>query len=210
MRVNSFLKDIQKVPELPDISNLQFHPIIDLPSKVFVQDFTKGNNLQHIDNTYTIGRYNEKRPNMYKGELFEKDGRYIHMGIDIGAPVGTKVSSFWDGDVLSFRYNSYEFDYGYTIIIEHTFNNQSIYALYGHLSESSIQNKKIGQKISSGETIAHVGNESENGGWPPHIHFQLSLIKPKKCDLPGVVSQEDHEIALRAFPDPRLVLGPLY
>ena len=210
MQVNSFLKDIQKVPELPDLSNLPFHPIIDLPSKVFVQDFTKGNNLQNIDNAYTIGRYNEERPNMYKGDLFERAGRYIHMGIDIGAPVGTKVRSFWDGGVLSFRYNSHEFDYGYTIIIEHTFNNQSIYALYGHLSESSLQNKKVGQRISSGETIAHIGNESENGGWPPHIHFQLSLIKPKKCDLPGVVSQEDHEIALRAFPDPRLVLGPLY
>ena len=42
------------------------------------------------------------------------------------------------------------------------------------------------------------------------LNLKKFLIKPKKCDLPGVVSQEDHEIALRAFPDPRLVLGPLY
>ena len=40
-------------------------------------------------------------------------------------------------------------------------------------------------------------------------HFQLSLVEPKNCDLPGVVSEIDHEIALMVFPDPRLVLGRL-
>ena len=55
-----------------------------------------------------------------------------------------------------------------------------------------------------------MGKKEENGGWPPHVHFQLSLVEPKNCDLPGVVSQKDHDIALKLFPDPRLVLGNLY
>ena len=58
--------------------------------------------------------------------------------------------------------------------------------------------------------MATVGNNTENGGWPPHVHFQLSLIEPKTCDLPGVVSEKNHEMALKIFPDPRLVLGNLY
>ena len=66
------------------------------------------------------------------------------------------------------------------------------------------------QKIYSGEILAYVGNEKENGGWPPHVHFQLSLIKPEECNLPGVVSDEHHNLALKVFPDPRLVLGKIY
>ena len=73
-----------------------------------------------------------------------------------------------------------------------------------------MKDKKIGQKIYSGEVIAHLGSEEENGGWPSHVHFQLSLIEPKICDLPGVVSESDHNVAVKVFPDPRIVLGNIY
>ena len=209
MKVNSFFKNFKKPPELPDLSNLSFQNIIDLPDKVYVHDFSIPN-VSNKSHTYSIGKYNEKRPNMYKGNLFEKWQRYIHMGIDIGAPIGTPVKSFFEGEIFSFKYNDLEFDYGYTIITRHRIKNQNIYALYGHLSKDSILDKKIGLKLQTGETIGYLGSEKENGGWPPHVHFQLSLVEPKNCDLPGVVSEIDHEIALMVFPDPRLVLGRLY
>ena len=132
------------------------------------------------------------------------------MGIDIGAPSGTNVKSFYEGEIFLLKNNHLKLDYGYTIITKHKFSNNYIFALYGHLSKASILNKKIGQKIHIGEEIATIGDFTENGGWPPHVHFQLSLIEPKNCDLPGVVSEKDHDIALKIFPDPRLVLGNLY
>ena len=52
--------------------------------------------------------------------------------------------------------------------------------------------------------------EDENGGWNPHLHFQLSRVEPIDCDLPGAVSCAQREWALQAFPDPRLVVGQLY
>ena len=58
--------------------------------------------------------------------------------------------------------------------------------------------------------ICWMGDKDENGGWDPHLHFQLSLIEPETHDMPGVVSPEDREQALRDYPDPRLVLGPIY
>ena len=61
-----------------------------------------------------------------------------------------------------------------------------------------------------GEVIAWFGAFEENGGWDPHLHFQLSLIEPETHDMPGVVAPEDRDQALRDYPDPRLVLGPLY
>ena len=210
MAINFFLKNIGTIPDFPKISNLTFESIIDLPNNVYIHDFTKKDNLRNFDNEFSIGKYNEKRPNMYKGDLFEKTDRYIHMGIDIGAPSGTAVKSFYDGEIFLFKYNNLELDYGYTIITRHKLNNQNLYALYGHLSKSSIIGKKIGQKIHSGEIFAYLGTKEENGGWAPHVHFQLCLVKPKECDLPGVISEKDHDVALKVFPDPRIVLGPIY
>ena len=210
MSVNSFFQGIDLIPEMPDISHISFENIIDLPDNVYVHDFESNNKFQETSSSFSIGRYNEKRPNMYEGDLFEKTNRFIHMGIDIGAPVGTPVKSFYDGEIFLFKYNDQKLDYGYTIITKHQIKGQNIYALYGHLSNSSLKNKKIGQKIHSGEVLGYLGSEEENGGWPPHVHFQLSLIEPEECDLPGVVSEENHDIALKIFPDPRMVLGKIY
>ena len=210
MSVNSFFQGIDLIPEMPNISHISFENIIDLPDNVYVNDFETNNTFQETSSSYSIGKYNEKRPNMYEGDLFEKANRFIHVGIDIGAPVGTPVKSFYDGEIFLFKYNDQKLDYGYTIITKHQINGQNIYALYGHLSNSSIKNKKIGQKIHTGEVLGYLGSEEENGGWPPHVHFQLSLIKPGECDLPGVVSEKNHDIALKIFPDPRIVLGKVY
>ena len=210
MSVNSFFKNIYQIPDLPKFSNYTFDNIIELPKDIYVHDFSTQNNFQNVESLFSIGKYNEKRPRMYKGKLFEKTNRLIHMGIDIGAPVGTNIKSFYDGEIFLFKNNNLKLDYGYTIITKHKFNDKIVYALYGHLSKSSILNKRFGQKIHSGEKIADIGDITENGGWPPHVHFQLSLIEPKNCDLPGVVSEKNHDIALKVFPDPRLVLGKLY
>ena len=154
MSVNSFFQGIDLIPEMPDISNISFENIIDLPDNVYVHDFESNNKFQDTSDSFSIGRYNEKRPNMYEGDLFEKTNRFIHMGIDIGAPVGTPVKSFYDGEIFLFKYNDQKLDYGYTIITKHQIKGQNIYALYGHLSNSSLKDKKIGQKIYSGEVIA--------------------------------------------------------
>jgi murein DD-endopeptidase MepM/ murein hydrolase activator NlpD len=69
---------------------------------------------------------------------------------------------------------------------------------------------EIGSQIKAGEMIARIGSEEVNGGWPPHVHFQLSFVEPETHDMPGVVSQEDREDALKVYPDPRLVLGLVY
>ncbi len=210
MSANSFFKDISSIPDLPQFMNYNFSSIVDLPKNPCILDLKNGINFQNSGESFSIGKYNEKRLNLYRGALFEEFSRFIHMGIDIGAPPGTIVKSFFDGEIFLFKYNDLKLDYGYTLITKHHFDEKNLFALYGHLSKSSLENKKIGQKIQSGEKIATIGKKHENGGWPPHVHFQLSTIEPKECDLPGVVSKEDHELALKIFPDPRLVLGQLY
>ena len=146
---------------------------------------------------------------MYSTELFS-DGRFLHIGIDIGAPVGTPCMAFDQGVISHFGYNPADGDYGYVIITKHLIDSKPIWALYGHLSAKSIKGKKIGQKVSRGEVICWMGDKHENGGWESHLHFQLSINEPETHDMPGVVDPKNRDEALENYPDPRLVLGPIY
>ena len=69
---------------------------------------------------------------------------------------------------------------------------------------------EVGESFSAGQIIATIGHEDENGGWPPHIHIQISLEQPTVNDLPGVVKLADRKLALEKYPDPRLIVGPVY
>ena len=193
-----------------DFNKFQFHKVIDLPKDYEIYDFTKGyDKARVLKSPFGVGKYNEKRKNMYSGLLYE-DQRDIHMGIDIGAPVGTPVHLFYDGEVFMFKYNDNQLDYGYTIITRHVLDGKDLYVLHGHLSKKSIEGKYVGQKISKGDVFAWVGDESENGGWNPHIHIQLSYEEPLVCDMPGVVHEKNLRTSLEKYPDPRLILGKLY
>jgi hypothetical protein len=117
---------------------------------------------------FDVGRYDEDRRGMYKSTLFAKENyqRTVHVGIDIGGPVGTTVYAFEDGIIHSAGYNPELGDYGHVIVIEHILkNDHGVYALYGHLSAKSTQGKRPGQKIKRGQTIGYMGNTAENGGW---------------------------------------------
>ena len=196
-----------------NFSDFTFGPVIDLPEKYEVFDFTQGYDPNRERMTYGVGKYDENRVGMYTTDQFSpgaQDARTIHIGIDIAAPIETPVMSFYEGEIYLTGINGAAGDYGGTLITKHKLGDRDIYALFGHLAHRSLDGKKSGQKIKKGEIIAFVGAPAENGGWNPHLHFQLSWRKPEVCDLPGTVSLKDRDEALRLYPDPRLVLGPLY
>ncbi len=193
-----------------DFTKFRYHPVIKMPVDYEVYDFTQGydpNRVRRSD--YGVGKYNEKRVAMYTADLFGGN-RDIHMGIDLAAPEGTEVFCFFDGEVFLFQNNTAPGDYGPTIVTRHFLGADELFALWGHLSTASLESLYVGKKIYAGEVIAHVGGSHENGGWNPHLHFQLSLERPERADLPGVVNERDRELALKIYPDPRLVLGALY
>ena len=190
-----------------------FHPIVSLPEHYWVLNLQRPQS--DWDNPYdvTIGRYDENRKGMYTQELFGGE-RTIHVGLDIGAPAQTPIHAFQDGLIHSFADNDEEGSYGPTIITEHSIQidgiQTSLWVLHGHLSQESLQGLKIGDQILKGQEIGKMGDEDENGGWPPHVHIQLSLIEPQHADLPGVVTPESRTQALLDYPDPRNILGMLY
>ena len=192
-----------------DVRGCTFARVIDLPDDYEVYDFTEGYDpTRAMASRYGVGRYDEKRRGVYTTELFS--GRDVHVGVDLAAPVGEPVRAFADGTVHRFGYNAAPSDYGFTLVTQHEVNGRAVWALHGHLAARSVEGRFEGQPVARGEVIAWVGDRHENGGWNPHLHFQLSLVRPEVPDLPGAVSDADRAHALTIYPDPRLVLGPLY
>tara|TARA_B100000767_G_scaffold19507_1_gene17845 strand:+ start:2233 stop:2877 length:645 start_codon:yes stop_codon:yes gene_type:complete len=203
-------------------SPLDFHPVVKLPDEYWVFDFSRGPQSDFKNPyAYSIGKYDERRPGMYTTPLFDGE-RNHHVGLDIGAPIGTEVYAFAEGKIHSFGINSEDGSYGPTIITEHNVSlpiavgssqqspTRTIWVLHGHLRLDSLDGLKKGQTFPAGHRLAFIGAESENGGWPPHVHIQLSIHSPDGYDLPGVVTQEERLQAMIDFPDPRLIVGEVY
>ena len=105
--------------------------------------------------------------------------------------------------VYSFSFNNRLGDYGPTIIIKHNNLSEEYYTLYGHLSLDSLEGLEIGKRIMKGDIIAKMGDSTENGGYAPHLHFQLIKdIKNYKGDFPGVCSSAQLEEYRAICPNP--------
>lgn len=157
-----------------------------------------------------FGGYNEWR-NLYKSSnLFnddENEERNIHIGIDLWIKAGTPVLAALDGIVYGFDFNAGKGNYGPTIILKHFLENHIFYTLYGHLSMESIAEIEIGTIFKKGQQIATLGDASVNGGYSPHLHFQIiKKMGNYFGDYPGVCSKNDLDYYLENCPDPNLLL----
>jgi 4-aminobutyrate aminotransferase-like enzyme/Ser/Thr protein kinase RdoA (MazF antagonist) len=162
-----------------------------------------------------IGRYNEPRC-LYSAPGFQVEGidgpewRTIHIGLDVFAEPGSPVSAPLDGIVHSFRNNDLALDYGPTIVLQHSAGDAALpfFTLYGHLSEDSLDGLREGTPVKRGAQIARVGNFPANGGWPPHLHFQIiTAMLGRTGDFPGVAPAREREIWRSISPDPNLIAG---
>lgn len=167
--------------------------------------------LKEKGKSYAIGGYGEKRVVYQRFTHFNASAeseRNIHLGLDIWAPALSPIYAPADGVVHSFAYNDNAGDYGATIILTHQDGDQTYHSLHGHLSLKSLENLSVGQKFAAGEPFAELGIEAENGGWPPHLHFQLIKdMGAYKGDYPGVVKESEKEFYLSNCPDPNIYLG---
>ncbi len=157
-----------------------------------------------------FGGYLEARSMYEVSDLFETSAKHrdLHLGIDIWGDAGTKIFAPLGGMVHSFAYNSANGDYGATIILQHQLETINFYTLYGHLSLKDIQTLRKGQFISRGENFAQFGETSENGNWPPHLHFQLIIDMGNfEGDYPGVCTLQEAKKFITNSPDPSILLN---
>ncbi|MCI4442643.1 MAG: peptidoglycan DD-metalloendopeptidase family protein [Lentimicrobium sp.] len=165
------------------------------------------NHLQKNNAKVAFGGYNEERNLYNQNAHFNEDKRNIHIGMDLWIKAGTSILAALDGTVYGFDFNAGKGNYGPTIILEHTIENQTFYTLYGHLSVESIENIEIGTLFKKGQTLATLGDSSVNGGYSPHLHFQIiKNIEDNFSDYPGVCSKNTLNYYLENCTDPNLLL----
>ncbi len=144
--------------------------------------------------------YLEVRP-FYTTNAFRMDGnngpqyRTVHLGTDFWVDAKTPLHAAYDGKVVILHHNDYLKDYGPLVVLEHEFNGNTFYTLYGHLTLSSLEMTKIGQKVKQGELIGYIGDASENGIWTPHLHFQVMLdLLGNTENYPGVAFPSEKNV----------------
>jgi 4-aminobutyrate aminotransferase-like enzyme/Ser/Thr protein kinase RdoA (MazF antagonist) len=166
-----------------------------------------------------IGRYDEARL-LYTSPIFAAahgtngDGnptaerRTVHLGIDLFVAPSAAVYAPIEGVIHTLANNTGPLDYGPLVILRHqTGDGQEFFTLYGHLAKSSLTPLRVGQRVERGERVARVGAVQENGGWPPHLHFQIILdLLEQDANFPGVARASERAVWTSLSPDPNLLL----
>jgi len=170
--------------------------------------------LKQVNTVVGIGRYDEPRL-FYRSPLFGNstnptdERRTVHLGIDLFVPAGSNVYAPLDGTIHTVANNSAPLDYGPVVIVKHAMGDSGeFFTLYGHLSRESLSNVSVGQCVARGQILARIGAPQENGGWPPHLHFQIiaDLLEQDE-NFPGVAAASERQIWKSLCPDPNLLLG---
>jgi 4-aminobutyrate aminotransferase-like enzyme len=159
-----------------------------------------------------IGRYDEARI-LYVGPVFQAQGndrdipRTVHIGLDLFVPAGTAVLAPLDGVVESVKDNGMNGDYGPTLILRHEPEGGPVfYTLYGHLATGVLGKLQPGTRVHRGQPVAEIGDLDVNGGWPPHLHFQIIAdLLDRAGEFPGVARCDQRALWKSLSPDPNLV-----
>ncbi len=184
------------------------------PLSLSTQEAAELGRLSGEDGQVWMGYYGEPRL-VYTEAAFGKSGhgldsrRTVHLGVDVFAPSGTKVHTPLGATVFYAGERSTYLDYGGVVILRHhTGNGSPFFTLYGHLDPSSLAGLQAGRELAAGEHFASLGDISTNGGWNPHLHFQLALSTAAfGSDWPGVADPDELGLLQQLFPNPAALLN---
>jgi murein DD-endopeptidase MepM/ murein hydrolase activator NlpD len=88
----------------------------------------------------------------------------MHAGLDIAGKEGTEVFAPADGVVI---FAGEKTEYGNCVVLDH---GRDMTTLYGHLQRYIV---KVGDKVTRGQHIAHLGNTGRSTG--PHLHYEVRI-----------------------------------
>ncbi len=171
------------------------------------REYDKGGNIW-------LGYYGEPRliyaePAFRNGPWKASDRRTVHLAVDGFAPAGTPLFAPLDARVHHVEDRANHLDYGGVVILSHeTADGDVFYTLYGHLDTEVCGRLRPGQALKKGESFARLGTPAQNGGWAPHVHFQLALAtEGMGNDWPGVGDPDEMYLWRRLCPNPAPLLN---
>lgn len=88
----------------------------------------------------------------------------FHPGLDISAPLGTRILAPADGSVV---FAGVKGGYGNAVTVDH---GRGIFTHYGHLDAFNV---RIGQSVRRGSVLGFVGSTGRSTA--PHLHYEVWL-----------------------------------
>lgn len=88
----------------------------------------------------------------------------MHTGVDISAPSGATLVAVGSGVVIAAGVRG---GYGNCVMIDH---GDGLVSLYAHQSRIAV---KVGERVTTGQTIGYVGSTGLSTG--PHLHFEIRV-----------------------------------
>ena len=161
---------------------------------------------------FHLGYYAEPRliytdKAFYKGPFKASNRRTVHIGVDIFAPAGTRVHAPLNAMVTAVENRKDNQGYGGLVILCHkTEKGAPFFTLYCHLNPESAGALTVGQIVEKGQAFATLGEQQNNGGWAPHLHFQTGLISTDP-NWPGAVDPDELDFWSKLYPNPASILN---
>ena len=116
----------------------------------------------------TYGGYGEDRKDVWKGTYMDEKQNYIHLGVDIMAPVGTPIKCPFDCTVTNiFTDIDTRIGWGGRIILQ--CNTEAPFLVLAHIEPKSLVQSDLYRK---GDIIGTVGTWPTNGNTFQHLHVQ--------------------------------------
>lgn len=160
-----------------------------------------------------IGPWGEART-VYTGAMFESrfvegERRDRHLGLDLFMPAGVKVRTPLAGTVKSVEIEEDPLGYGCLVALEHSPEGcPPFITLWGHLAHEAMGRLEPGEHLEAGAVVGEMGAPGENGGWAPHLHFQISTDTTLGArDILGVGEARYLEVWRELFPNAATLAG---
>lgn len=166
--------------------------------------------MQEAGVRLAAGRYDELRPPYSAGaDADAMDPRSIHLGVDLFVEAGMMVHAPLAGVVHDAGESKSALGYGPTVVLRHSTDDATpFFTLYGHLDQDALALWTPGRPVAPGTQIGRIGTPDVNGGWTPHLHFQLITdLLGLGRRFPGVGRLSQRQAWRVLSPDPNLVLG---
>ena len=161
-----------------------------------------------------LGYYFEPRliytePAFRNGPWLASDRRTVHLAVDVFGAAQTPVCAPLDATVYAAKNCARHLDYGGLIILAHkTPDGDEFYTLYGHLNPEVCDRLSVGDTLSKGTPFSALGDVTQNGGWSPHLHFQMALtLEGLGGDWPGVGDPDESYLWNAICPNPAALLN---
>ncbi|QND57026.1 aminotransferase class III-fold pyridoxal phosphate-dependent enzyme [Mesorhizobium huakuii] len=154
-----------------------------------------------------IGPWGEART-VYTSDIFQSrfvEGarRANHLGLDLFMPAGTRLYTPLAATVRSVEIEGDPLGYGCLVALEHRPQGcPPFVTLWGHMAHEAGRRLKAGDYLEAGALVGEMGTPVENGGWAPHLHFQISTDTSLAArDILGVGEERYLAVWKELFPD---------